>query len=134
MRNSLFFVRLMLCAGLLSMVFGCTSLWKKTLVIGGNDYRLVFQDDFSNGRGHWEETDAAAWRIEDEGGNPVFSQFQMSKYEPPVRSPRRPTLRPTRFLSSTARRASPSPASVPMARTGLPVFTRCASCATPARA
>jgi hypothetical protein len=52
-----------------------------------NGMPLVFSEDFESGRGNWVETDAEAWQIVDEGGNHVFSNFQSSNYEPPVRSP-----------------------------------------------
>ncbi|MCC6487125.1 MAG: hypothetical protein IT364_06455 [Candidatus Hydrogenedentes bacterium] len=48
---------------------------------------LVYSDSFDAGRDNWTETDPTAWKIEDEAGNKVFSLFQASKYEPPVRSP-----------------------------------------------
>lgn len=49
---------------------------------------LVFQDDFDGGTARWEMTDAQAWKIEDEGGNPVLAAVAASKYEPEVRSPK----------------------------------------------
>jgi hypothetical protein len=52
-----------------------------------NGLPLVFSEDFESGRGNWVETDPEAWQIVDEGGNHVFSNFQSSNYEPPVRSP-----------------------------------------------
>lgn len=52
-----------------------------------NGLPLVFSEDFESGRDKWVETDPEAWQIVDEGGNHVFSNFQASNYEPPVRSP-----------------------------------------------
>lgn len=49
---------------------------------------IVFLDDFESGKAdRWQPTDPNAWRIEEVEGSKVFSQFQASKYEPPVRSP-----------------------------------------------
>jgi hypothetical protein len=52
-----------------------------------NGLPLVFSEDFESGRDNWIETDPNAWKIVEEDGNHVFSNFQTSKYEPPVRSP-----------------------------------------------
>jgi hypothetical protein len=48
---------------------------------------LAFEDTFDAGMGRWEPTDANAWKIIDEGGNKILSQFQQSGYKPEVRSP-----------------------------------------------
>jgi hypothetical protein len=48
---------------------------------------LVFQEDFERGCARWIATDPMAWKVVDEDGNRVFSLYQVSKYEPPVRSP-----------------------------------------------
>lgn len=48
---------------------------------------LIFEDDFEKGAGRWTATDANAWKIIEEDGNSVYSQFKMSAYVPPVRSP-----------------------------------------------
>ncbi|MBI1390371.1 MAG: hypothetical protein GC154_18185 [bacterium] len=53
-----------------------------------SDMPIVYQEDFEDGSADgWEPTDPAAWKVIDENGNKVYSQFQASKYEPPVRSP-----------------------------------------------
>ncbi len=52
-----------------------------------NDLPLVFFDDFESGAGRWTQTDPKAWKVVMEEGNHVYSQFQRSQYEPPVRSP-----------------------------------------------
>jgi hypothetical protein len=48
---------------------------------------LLFQDDFEKGADRWEPTDPKAWKVTTQGDNHVFSQFQLSKYKPPHRSP-----------------------------------------------
>jgi hypothetical protein len=49
---------------------------------------LLFHDDFESGKvDHWTPSDPAAWKIEKIGDNHVYSQFQPSKVETPVRSP-----------------------------------------------
>lgn len=52
-----------------------------------NGMPLVFFEDFESGAGRWTQTDPNAWKIADDNGNHVYSQYQTSKYEPPVRSP-----------------------------------------------
>ena len=52
-----------------------------------NGLPLVFFEDFESGAERWTQTDAKAWQIVEEGGNRVYSQFQKSNYQPPVRSP-----------------------------------------------
>ena len=52
-----------------------------------NGLPLVFFEDFESGAEHWTQTDAKAWQIVEENGNHVYSQFQKSNYQPPVRSP-----------------------------------------------
>lgn len=50
--------------------------------------RLVFSEDFENGRDKWETTDDASWYIHDEAGNKSFGlNKRKSAYEPKVRSP-----------------------------------------------
>lgn len=49
---------------------------------------LVFHDDFGSGADRWEPTDAKAWKVTNENGNPVYSLCGESAYEPPVRSPK----------------------------------------------
>lgn len=48
---------------------------------------LVFFEDFEDGAERWTQTDSNAWEVVKEGRNRVYSQFQKSNYEPPVRSP-----------------------------------------------
>ncbi|MHC4521059.1 MAG: hypothetical protein ACYTAS_20900 [Planctomycetota bacterium] len=48
---------------------------------------LIFSEDFESGAERWTQTDAKAWQIVEEDGNRVYSQFQKSDYQPPVRSP-----------------------------------------------
>ena len=52
-----------------------------------SDMPLVFEDDFEGGAGHWQPTDAKAWRIKVTDRGKVYNQFQKSDYEPPHRSP-----------------------------------------------
>jgi len=53
-----------------------------------NGMPLLFSDDFEKGADKWLPTDAKAWKVEKEGENSVYSLFQQSGYEPPVRSPK----------------------------------------------
>lgn len=67
-------------------------LFASTLVHGQSDnglgkLPLVFSEDFESGPSRWRPTDPAAWKIETQNGNRVFSLFKASQYEPPVRSP-----------------------------------------------
>jgi hypothetical protein len=49
---------------------------------------LLFHDDFTKGADNWQPTDPKAWKVmKGAGGKHYFSQFQMSKYKPPYRSP-----------------------------------------------
>lgn len=48
---------------------------------------LVFFDDFESGAGRWTQTDPNAWKVTSTGKGCVYTLFQQSKYEPPVRSP-----------------------------------------------
>lgn len=52
-----------------------------------NGLPLVFSEDFQKGAQRWEPTDPAAWKTVEENGHRVFSLFQASNYQPPVRSP-----------------------------------------------
>ena len=47
----------------------------------------LFETDFSKGMDAWVMTDPAAWKIEEEEGDPKFSLFGKSDYVAPVRSP-----------------------------------------------
>ncbi len=48
---------------------------------------LLFEDDFEKGADRWQPTDPKAWRIVKTDKGSVYNQFQMSKYQPPFRSP-----------------------------------------------
>ena len=51
-------------------------------------YPLLFSDDFESGKiDRWAPTDPKAWRITEQDGNVVYSQFRQSKVKTPVRSP-----------------------------------------------
>jgi len=63
-------------------------------VLGGppanelNRLPLVFFDDFQSGDANrWEQSDPQAWKVIEQESNKVYSQFQQSKVETPVRSP-----------------------------------------------
>ena len=51
------------------------------------DMPLVFFEDFESKAGLWTQTDPEAWKIVEEEGNHVYSQYKQSKYNPPVWSP-----------------------------------------------
>ena len=49
---------------------------------------LVFFDNFESGEADkWEQSDSQAWKIIEQGSNKVYSQFQQSQVQTPVRSP-----------------------------------------------
>jgi hypothetical protein len=48
---------------------------------------LLFRDDFTKGAARWEPTDPGAWKVVKTDKGNVYSQFRMSKYKPPHRSP-----------------------------------------------
>lgn len=52
-----------------------------------NDLPLVFFEDFESGTDRWTQTDPNAWKLIDQDGNHAYSQYQVSRHEPPVRSP-----------------------------------------------
>jgi len=54
-----------------------------------NGRPLVFSDDFESGKAdHWEPTDSSAWKVVEQDGNYVYSEFKRkSEFKPPVRSP-----------------------------------------------
>ncbi len=55
---------------------------------------VLFEEDFEQGAGDWEPTDAAAWKVVSSDKGNVYSQFKKrSKYEPPHRSPYNIALR-----------------------------------------
>jgi hypothetical protein len=54
---------------------------------------LVLAEDFDNPEAdRWEPTDPNAWKYTTDGKRTVYSQFRLSKYEPPFRSPYNMTL------------------------------------------
>src|SRR5260370_34260629 len=49
---------------------------------------LVFFDNFdSPDADRWEQSDPEAWKITDQRGNRIYSQFRQSQVQTPVRSP-----------------------------------------------
>lgn len=60
---------------------------RKALAEMRNGLPLVFFDDFESGAGRWVQTDPNAWKIAAKDAGQVYSLYQQSKYEPPVRSP-----------------------------------------------
>lgn len=49
---------------------------------------LLFHDDFETDPFvRWQPSDPRAWRVSEQGANHLFSQFQQSQVETPVRSP-----------------------------------------------
>lgn len=59
------------------------SAWAETQ----NGLPLLFFEDFESGAGRWTQTDPNAWKLIAQDGDQAYSQYQASKYEPPVRSP-----------------------------------------------
>ncbi len=57
------------------------------LYLRGSDLPLVAVEDFREGSGRWEATDADAWKVEAAGSRSVYALHRQSKYSPPVRSP-----------------------------------------------
>jgi hypothetical protein len=51
------------------------------------DLPLLFFEDFESETGLWTQTDPNAWKIIEEQGNHVYSQYKQSEYDPSVRSP-----------------------------------------------
>ena len=54
---------------------------------GEKQLPLVFEDDFAKGAERWQPTDPAAWKVVKTNKGSYYSQFQLSKYKPPFRSP-----------------------------------------------
>ena len=54
---------------------------------GEKQLPLVFEDDFRKGADRWQPTDPAAWKVVKTNTGQYYSQFQLSKYKPPFRSP-----------------------------------------------
>lgn len=61
---------------------------------------LVFTDTFADGADGWEMTDPKAWKVVEEDGNPVLSLERLSRYEPPVRSPKSVAWAKSPFVGS----------------------------------
>ena len=59
----------------------------KVLAEKMNGLPLAFFEDFESGAGRWTQTDPNAWKVTAQDQNHVYSLYQQSKYEPPVRSP-----------------------------------------------
>lgn len=51
------------------------------------DLPLLFADDFEKGADRWEQSDPKAWKVLDQNGNHVYSQFRHIEVPTPVRSP-----------------------------------------------
>jgi len=54
---------------------------------GDKELPLVFEDDFAKGADNWRPSDPDAWKVVKTDKGSYYSQFQMSKYKPPFRSP-----------------------------------------------
>lgn len=76
-------VRLLACA--LAATVLCTPSIAE--VTAAEPATPLFETDFSAGLDAWVMTDHAAWKIEEEEGDPKLSLFGKSDYEAPVRSP-----------------------------------------------
>src|SRR5262249_23759247 len=48
---------------------------------------LIFEDDFTKGADRWQPSDPKAWKVIDTKKGKAYSQFKLSKYKPPHRSP-----------------------------------------------
>ena len=68
--------------GVIPVLFGLS-------LVGAGDKKLplAFKDDFAKGADRWQPTDADAWKVVKTEKGYYYSQFQMSKYKPPFRSP-----------------------------------------------
>jgi hypothetical protein len=53
----------------------------------GDKLPLVFEEDFEKAADRWQPTDPAAWKVVKGDKGQYYSQFHMSKYKPPFRSP-----------------------------------------------
>ena len=82
--------RLNLFSFALSAVLGCVASTFNAQETDphGLGLPLVFTEDFAKGADKWETTDANAWRLAEDNGNPVFGLKQRkSDYQPVHRSP-----------------------------------------------
>jgi len=59
----------------------------KALAETRNGLPLAFFEDFESMAGRWTQTDPNAWKLISTEAGHVYSLYQQSKYEPPVRSP-----------------------------------------------
>ena len=50
-------------------------------------FPLILSEDFEQGADRWEQSDPRAWKVIEQNGNHVYSQFQQSDVKTPVRSP-----------------------------------------------
>lgn len=86
--------RIALCLSVSSLLFVCGGAEKESAsprTMPATEFKglplLVF-DDFESGKAdRWEQSDPKAWKLIEKDGNHVYSQFQASKVETPVRSP-----------------------------------------------
>ena len=72
---------------LLVLVIGSTNAFAETPATM-NGLPLIFEEDFSKGSTRWTATDDNAWEVINDEDNAVFSLYEKSDYDPPVRSPR----------------------------------------------
>jgi hypothetical protein len=73
--------------GSILVAFVVTFAVANTALSGDKKLPLVFEDDFEKGAERWRPTDAKAWKIVKTDQGSVYSQFQLSKYKTPHRSP-----------------------------------------------
>ena len=59
----------------------------RTLAAESADLPVLFEEDFEQGADRWQPTDPSAWRVVQTDRGKVYNQFQLSKYQPPYRSP-----------------------------------------------
>ena len=63
----------------------CLSVSSQSLA---DELPIVAKEDFESGADKWDAKDAAGWKIEKDGDNAIYSQFEKkSAYKPPHRSP-----------------------------------------------
>jgi hypothetical protein len=90
-RNVMTRIACCLSAGLLLFVCGAAEkegAAKKPPAAEFKGLPLLVFDDFESGKAdRWEQSDPKAWKLTAQEGNHVYSQFQASKVENPVRSP-----------------------------------------------
>ncbi len=77
----------LLCA-MLTFVLPITASAEKPAGKSLKGLPRIATEDFEHGTKNWKPTDEAAWEIQQDGDNHVFSLIKKkSNYEPPVRSP-----------------------------------------------